>query len=100
LHYLDGFEDRFQRGVAVSEKLLSRFEDHSKIAIHRISEGSNVFILEVRGMDPATFRDRLISGGVSLREPRGDGSIIIQVNETWATDTAEGLSRRIETALG
>jgi len=99
LHYLDGFENRFQRGVAVSEELFSNLEDHSKLAIRRIPGGSNVFILEVRGTDPALFRDRMMSSGISLRSPRNDGSLIVQVNETWAADTAEGLGRRMEAAL-
>jgi hypothetical protein len=31
--------------------------------------------------------------------PRDDGSLVIQVNETWATATAEELGRRMEAAL-
>ena len=41
----------------------------------------------------------MMSSGVSLRPPSDDGSLIIQVNETWAADTAEGLGRRMEAAL-
>jgi threonine aldolase len=99
LHYLDGFEDRFRRGVAVSEELFSNLENHSKLAIRSIPQGSNVFILDVKGTDPAIFRDRMMSSGVWLREPRDDGSLIIQVNETWAAVTAEELGRRMEAAL-
>ena len=99
LHYLDGFEDRFQRGVAVSEELFSNLEDHPNLGVRRIPQGSNVFILEVKGTDAATFRDRMMSNGISLREPRDDGSLVIQVNETWASGTAEELGRRMEAAL-
>jgi len=41
----------------------------------------------------------MMSSGVSLCEPRDDGSLIIQVNETWAAVTAEELGRRMEAAL-
>jgi len=99
LHYLDGFEHRFQRGVTVSEELFSNLEDDPNLGIRRIPQGSNVFILEVKGTDPATFRDRMMSNGISLREPRDDGSLVIQVNETWASATAEELGRRMEAAL-
>ena len=99
LHYLDGFEDRFQRGVAVSEELFSNLEDHPNLGVCRIPQGSNVLILEVKGTDAATFRDRMMSNGISLREPRDDGSLVIQVNETWASATAEELGRRMEAAL-
>jgi hypothetical protein len=58
-----------------------------------------VLILDVKGTDPAIFRDRMMTSGVSLREPRDDGSLIIQVNETWAAVTAEELGRRMEAAL-
>jgi len=99
LHYLDGFEGRFKRGIAVSEDLFGRLEEHPAFTVHRDSGGSNVFVLEVRGTDPGVFRERLAVAGISMREPRGDGSIIVQVNETWAAAGAEELGRRMVASL-
>ena len=99
LHFLDGFEGRLQRGIAVSEDLFSRLEKHPAFTLHRRPASSNVFVLDVQGVDPRAFRDRLETDGISMREPRDDGSIIIQVNETWASFTGEELGRRMVAAL-
>ena len=98
LHYLDGFEDRLRRGIAVSEDLFSHLDQHSAFTVHRMPHGSNVFVLEVRGTDPGAFRKRLAAAGVSLREPRDGDSFVVQVNETWATADGEELSRRMMAA--
>ncbi len=99
LHFLDGFEDRFQRGIEVSEDLFSRLENHPSFTIRRIPGGSNVFVLGVLGTDPRAFHERVADAGISMREPREDGSIVVQVNETWASVAGEELGRRMDAAL-
>ena len=39
------------------------------------------------------------AAGISMREPREDGSIVVQVNETWASVAGEELGRRLVAAL-
>jgi Beta-eliminating lyase len=98
-HFLDGFEDRLQRGIAVSEDLFSRIEKHPAFTLRRTPGGSNVFVLDVRGTDPKVFQERVAAAGISMREPRDDGSIVVQVNETWASVAGEELGRRMDAAL-
>ena len=98
-HFLDGFEDRLQRGIAVSEDLFSRIEKHPAFTLRRTPGGSNVFVLDVRGTDPKVFQERVAAAGISMREPRDDGSIVVQVNETWASVAGEELGRRMVAAL-
>ena len=99
LHFLDGFDDRLQRGIGVSEDLFGRLDRHPAFSLRRIPNGSNVFVLDVQGVDPKAFRDRLATSGISMREPRSDGSIVVQVNETWASIDGEELGRRMVAAL-
>ena len=99
LHFLDGFEERFQRGIETSEDLFSRLENHPSFTIRRIPGGSNVFVLGVLGTDPRAFHERVAAAGISMREPREDGSIVVQVNETWASVAGEELGRRLVAAL-
>ena len=99
LHFLEGFEERLQRGIAVSEDLFSGLERHSAFNLRRIPGGSNVFVLEVRGTDPKRFHQKMTAAGISMRKPRPDGSIILQVNETWAAVSGEELGRRMVAAL-
>ena len=99
LHFLDGFEERFQRGIETSEDLFSRLENHPSFSLRRIPGGSNVFVLGVLGTDPRAFHERVAAAGISMREPREDGSIVVQVNETWASVAGEELGRRLVAAL-
>ncbi|MDH3816633.1 MAG: hypothetical protein OEV48_19260, partial [Acidobacteriota bacterium] len=99
LHFLDGFEERFQRGIEVSEDLFSRLENHPSFTLRRIPGGSNVFVLGVLGTDPRAFHERVAAAGISMREPREDGSIVVQVNETWSSIAGEELGRRLVAAL-
>ena len=99
LHFLDGFEERFQRGIEVSEDLFSRLENHPSFTLRRIPGGSNVFVLRVLGTDPRAFHERVAAAGISMREPREDSSIVVQVNETWASVAGEELGRRLVAAL-
>jgi threonine aldolase len=100
LHFFDGFEERLQQGIEVSENLFGRLDQHQAFRLRRIPNGSNVFVLDVQGVDPRVFRDRLVAAGISMRQPRDDGSIIVQVNETWASQTGEELARRMVAGLG
>ncbi|MBD3857251.1 MAG: DegT/DnrJ/EryC1/StrS family aminotransferase, partial [Acidobacteria bacterium] len=45
------------------------------------------------------FEERFPAAGISMREPREDGSIVVQVNETWASVAGEELGRRLVAAL-
>jgi len=99
LHFLDGFEERLARGIAVSEDLFNRLERHPAFTLRRTPGGSNVIVLDVRGTDPRAFHERVAAAGISMREPRDDGSITVQVNETWAASTGEELGRRMVAAL-
>ncbi len=100
LHFLDGFEDRHQRAVAVSEELIIRLEGHGAFRVQRIPNGSNIFWLGVPNSDPTAFQRHMNELGISLSEPRDDGRFVVQVNETWATATAEDLFTRMRNAVG
>jgi hypothetical protein len=47
LHYLDGFEERYQKAVRSGEQLLGALEQ-KKIRVHRLEAGTNIFQLEFR----------------------------------------------------
>lgn len=83
-HYLEGFSERFQEAVEVSEKVFSRLEKESGFEIERVPAGTNTFRLKVAGTGPREFRQRLTERDIDLPEPLADGTgFKIQVNETW-----------------
>jgi threonine aldolase len=84
LHYMEGFSDRFQEAVGVSEEVFKRLEQRSDFEIERVAGGTNTSRLKVAGTDAQEFRRRLSKLDIDLPEPLADGTgFKIQVNETW-----------------
>ena len=100
-HHLDGFSERFQAAVDLSEELYRRLEAHPAFTIERVPNGTNVAKLAVRSDDLEAFGERAQARGISLSEPLPDGSgFKIQVNETWTRLPLDELTRRLEEAAG
>jgi threonine aldolase len=91
LHYLSGFEERFRRAVRVSEDLVRGLATHEAFAVDRITPGTNIFRLRVRGGDAAAFQKRLAGRGVMLPTPQRD-TFVLGVNETLNRMTAAELT--------
>ncbi len=101
-HYLEGFSDRFQEAVDVSEEVFRNLESRSGFEIERLPNGTNVAKLKVAGTDLKRFRERLAENHIDLPEPLADGTgFKIQVNETWRFLTPDRLAGAlIEAAAG
>ncbi len=91
LHYLPGFGDRFSRAVDVSEKLIHGLDAHEAFTVNRIPSGTNLFRLQVSGIDPLEFRRRMENRGVLLSAPQGD-AFLVGVNETLNNMTSDELT--------
>lgn len=91
LHYLEGFSDRFNRAVRISEDVIRGLRQHDRLAIDRVPLGTNLFHLRVRGADPVGFQKRLAERGVMLSALRGD-AFLIGVNETLNRTTTAQLT--------
>jgi len=98
LHYLDGFADRYASAVSISEELIRGLGRHDAFTIERISPGTNLFRLRIRGADPAAVRQRLAAGGVMLSAPQEEG-FLIGVNETLNRSTAAELTNAFVRSL-
>jgi threonine aldolase len=99
LHYLPGFGDRFAAAVRISEDLIRGLPAHDAFAIERVSPGTNLFRLRVRGTDPMLFRQRLAAKGVLLSAPQPQGLFTIGVNETLNRTTSADLLDQFADAL-
>lgn len=92
-HFLEGFSDRFQEAVDVSEEVFRRLEDQSGFEIERVTDGTNTSRLKVAGTDAQEFRRRLANRKIDLPEPLADGKgFKIQVNETWRYMTPDQIA--------
>lgn len=72
-------------------------ERHGAFAIERVSRGTNLFRLRVRGVDPVTFRQRLAANGVLASAPQNE-SFLMGVNETLNRTTSADLIGRFADA--
>jgi threonine aldolase len=98
LHYLPGFNDRFSRAVKTSEELIRTLAQHRSFIVERVSPGTNLFHLQVRGTDASQFRARLAQQGINLSAPQGD-RFLVGVNETLNRRTPAELADTFTRAL-
>jgi threonine aldolase len=99
MHYAEGFEGRFRKGVETSEAVIQALSRNSNFAIERIPNGTNIFRLRVFGVNAPVYQMRLTDAGVSAANPAGDW-FAMQVNETWGRAPAAEIIRRFVAALG
>ncbi|MGA3188512.1 MAG: beta-eliminating lyase-related protein [Bryobacteraceae bacterium] len=98
LHYLDGFEERYQRAARSGEEVLRRLEQN-KIRVHRWEAGTNIFQLEFPSTPDAGFQKRLADRGIMMRVA-AQGLTSIQVNETILRRSPQEIAEEIVKALG
>jgi threonine aldolase len=98
LHYLDGFEQRFRRGVEASERVIADLSKDGNFAIERIQAGSNIFRLRVFNVNAPVYQQRLDAAGITAPAPAGDW-FAMQVNETWGAIPAEAIAARFRKGL-
>jgi len=93
LSYFDGFPERFTLAVATSEKVIAGLSSNSRFEVTRVPNGTNIFHLRVKGIDPTNFHLRAKNAGLVLSSPR-DGRFTVSVNETWARVSAQEILSR------
>ena len=82
LHYLAGFEARFQRRGGRVEQVIAALRRTRISRIERIPNGTNIFRLRVFGVNAPVYQNRLENAGITTVNPTGDW-FHLQVNETW-----------------
>jgi threonine aldolase len=97
LYYVDGFEERYAKAVAVSERVIATLLSDSRFAVTRVPNGTNIFFLQVKGAKPEAFRERARQAGITLAAPQ-EGRFTVSVNETWNRASAEEIFERLRKA--
>ncbi len=90
LHFMDGFEDRYRRAVAVTEELYKKLGDR----VERVKNGSNIAYLKADDRARQAFARR----GITVAAPV-KGRISLAVNESAARWTAADLADAFGEAL-
>lgn len=99
LHYMDGFEKRYQIAVETSERVIASLSTDSNFGIERIAHGTNIFRLRVFGVNAPVYQGRLEAAGIGTPPPF-DEWFTLQLNETWSRVTADEIAGRFRKGLG
>jgi threonine aldolase len=99
LHYMDGFEARFRRGVETAERVIATLGTDTNFEVQRVPHGTNIFRLRLASVNAPVYIGRLEAAGISARPPNGEW-LSLQVNETWGRVPAEEIVDRFRRALG
>jgi len=93
MHYLDGFEDRYQKAVGRGNELFGLLEQ-KRFKVHRLEAGTNIFQLEFPSELNADYRKRLADRGILLGRTSD-----IQINETILRRSAKEIADEMVKAL-
>ncbi len=100
LHYLEGFQERYQSAVQSSEELLRQLQDRAGIRVERVPSGSNIVGIEIPDRRAALVQQRLSEANIVIRKPEKESQIIwLMVNETINRRPTDELARLFLGAL-
>jgi threonine aldolase len=100
LNYMDGFTERFKEAIKVSEDLIRRLKGHPNFLVERIPAGTNVFRLQVKGVDANAYVKNLKDKNVLVSPPaEGSNVLALHVNETLNRMSASELAGRLIQSL-
>lgn len=99
MHYFDGFEARYSKAVASSEAVIAALQKDGNFEIERITNGTNIFRLRVRGVNALVFQQRLLLAGITVGGPQNEW-FNLQVNETWNRASSSEVIERFQKGMG
>ena len=82
-HYFDGFGERYGAAVRASTEFLALIGRDAAFRLQTITNGTNLFRLEVTNTGAAEFRARLAADGIVLGTPNAAGRFVVAINETF-----------------
>lgn len=98
-HFMDGFEGRLKSAVASSETFYAAMSKHPKVAIERISNGTNLTRMTFKGVNAADVAKRLADRNILMSAAPGSMSVTLGVNETWNRISAANLVDAFEKSI-
>jgi threonine aldolase len=98
MHYLDGFEERYQKAVRAGDELI-RCLEQKNFRVHRIEAGTNVFQLEFPSNPSPDYQKRLADRGIMIGKLPAKGPLDFQVNETILRRSPMEIAQELAKAL-
>jgi threonine aldolase len=88
-YYVDGFEERYAKSVAISETLFTNLAKHNQFIIHKIPNGTNITKLVLENVNAKMFTENLLNSSIHVGyRASSPNEIILQTNESLINSTA------------
>ncbi len=81
LYFQHNFAERYTKAVKISEALFDNLAKNKRFKINKITNGSNIINLEVKGISPKDFAKNLLQQGILVKE-KDEISLNLLVNES------------------
>jgi len=98
MHYLDGFEERYQKAVHAGDDLIRCLEEKN-FRVHRLETGTNVFQLEFPSTPGQDYQKRLADRGIMIGKLPAKGPLDFQINETILRRSPMEIAQELSNAL-
>ncbi len=91
-YYVDGFEERYAKSVAISETLFTNLAKHSQFKIQKIPYGTNITKLILENVNAKMFTENLIKNSIHVGyRATSPNELLLQTNESLINSTAAEL---------
>jgi len=98
--YLESFQDDYAKAWRAADELIALLSSDQRFRVNRVPQGTSRFLLEVPGIAPELFAERLLRRGIKLPHPQpNSGFLPMQVNPTLLRSTPAALAQTISNSL-
>ena len=98
LHYLEGFSDRYSKAVNMGEELIKKLDNHDSFELQRIPNGTNIFKMKVKGIEPKVYAENLKKNGIIVNPNLTNGFNLL-VNESLLKSSVQALVKGFVSSL-
>ena len=100
LHYARSFLDDYAKALEKAEKFFELIETNDAFRIEKLSNGTNIFKLHIKGVDLQKFRQKLQQKNIHIPPPAGkEGGFFMKTNVTLNRISPEDLAKAFVSAL-
>jgi threonine aldolase len=96
LHYLEGFPQRLQKAIKTAKAMFTLLEANPRFRVEAAAQGTNIYKLHVKDVDPMMYREVLLGRGIRVPRPNpeeGFQGVRLIVNESVNMRSAQELAK-------
>lgn len=99
LHYVPTFLEEYSKALKNAEKFFAILKEKENFRIEKIPNGTNIFKLHVKGIEPQEFRHKLRQKNIHIPGPTREGVFFMKTNVTLNHIAPDILVKEFSAAL-